>query len=502
VQSRYERTLADLPWHGVSVRLELRVRRFVCLNPECQRAIFAERVPKLAAPYARRTFRFTDTLSAIGLSLGGEAGARTAARLGIQTSPDTLLRVVRATTPTATPTPTVLGVDDWALRRGQHYGTILVDLERHQPIDLLAGRDATTLADWLKQHPGVAVISRDRAGAYADGARQGAPDAVQVADRFHLNKNAREVLEHLLNRQSGVLRQAARNVAPTAPASEVSVPAAHDTIAPDPLAKKRYENRSIAQIARSQEFHRERRAKYEDVQALKKDGYGVNDIRKLLGLHYGTVSRFYYADTYPFIDRAKRGTLVDGFDAYLRERWASGCHDAMQLYQEIRERGYQGSALTLRRYVHAWRKRAPAVVLARSPKPPQPTPRGVAWLMWKAEDKLRQDERRLVEEVLRLSPDVERGLRLANEFRQVFKDRTPDGLTAWMEKVAASGLKEFKDFVTSLRRDEAAVRAAVTSLWSTGQVEGQINRLKVIKRQMFGRAKLDLLKVRVLARSP
>lgn len=502
VQSYYERSLADLPWHGVMVRLVVRVRRFFCPKAECPRVIFAERIPELAAPHARRTLRLTATLQTLGMALGGEGGARTAADLGIRTSPDTLLRVVRAAVPPAPTTPVILGVDDWAIRKGQHYGTIFVDLERHQPIDLVEGRDATTLANWLKDHPGVEVISRDRAGAYADGARQGAPNAEQVADRFHLLKNAREILESLLNRHIEVLRQAAKNVRPEVPTESTPVTPPDEDAAVDTEPRKLYDNRSKAQIVHSQQFHQERRSRYEAVQSLKSEGYGIADIRHILGMHYSTAKRFYDATTYPTLARQKRGTLADTFDAYLRERWAEGCHSAAQLFREIQQRGYRGSALTLRRYVSPWRGKLPQVVRTGSPKPPEPTPRGVAWVMWKKEEKLKPDERSLLEEVLKLSPAIEDGLSLANEFRQLFKERNLDGLTPWMEKAEASGLKEFKNFVTSLRRDEAAVRAAVISPWSNGQVEGQINRVKVIKRQMYGRAKLDLLKARVLPRGP
>jgi transposase len=218
VHSHYRRTVADLPCHDHPVALRLLVRRFRCINPGCPQAIFCERVPKLLDAHARTTARLTDAHRAIGFALGGEAGARLADHLDMPTSPDTLLRRVKGAPDEPVPLPRYLGVDDWAVRKGQRYGTILIDLERGRVIDILPGRDGSALAAWLKEHPGVEVITRDRWSAYAQAASDGAPQALQVADRWHLLKNLREAVQRLLERHAAEVR-AALQEAPAEPAA-------------------------------------------------------------------------------------------------------------------------------------------------------------------------------------------------------------------------------------------------------------------------------------------
>jgi transposase len=496
VHSRYDRAVADLPWESIPVRLRLRVRKFFCPNSECQRRIFCERLPEVITRYAHRTDRLNEALSSIGFALGGRPGAKTATKLGMQTGADSILRRVRgaAARPSCEMKVRALGVDDWALKKGQHYGTILVDLEKRRPIDLLQGREAAPLEEWLKKHPDIEVITRDRAGAYADGARKGAPQAQQIADRWHLLQNANEAFERLIQRQQKIIREAIEKL-PSPQQATASDEAATPAVVQETASEYK---RSRSEREQRQAFHAERKIRYDRVQELKRQGYTITQIKKRFEWSYSQVAGFYHADEYPVIKRGKGRSRLDEFDAYLRERWSSGCHSAGQLYRELREKGYTGSDVTVRRHVQLWRAKDVKTLPPAPKKIAAPGPRSCVWLLLKEVEKLTEEERLVREAVLDASPAVSQGLELVESFREAIGSRSEAKLITWMDAAAESQLHEFKNFVMVLRRDEAAVRAAASSEWSNGQTEGQVNRLKMLKRQMYGRANFDLLRARVL----
>ncbi len=497
VHSQYGRTLRDLSWQGAQVHLQLRTRRFYCRSRDCRRKIFTERFPNLTAAYARQTNRHREIVKRIGYALGGEAGSRLATHLGFDSSPDTILRVVKQDAcPVGGVQVRALGVDDWAWRKGQRYGTILVDLERHQPIDLLPDREAETLEKWLVAHPGVEIISRDRAGAYAEGACRGAPKALQVADRFHILCNLTQTLQRLLERLAVTVRrsqiseaglaQDSSSLSVTADAPTTTMPAA------GPLKLNRHQQQS-------QQRRERRKARYEAVRAAHQRGLTQRAIAREFGLSRKTVRRFLRATEFPEQGPRRHRTALESFREYLEKRWAEGCHNAARLWRELQQQGYTGQRSRVKEFLQPW----------RSPGS-KPTPRSrklpglrlVAFWLAKPVDQRQAAEQRWVQAITKSHPEIATAEVLTQAFRDMVRDRKASDLDAWLDSAEASGIAEFSGFVAGVRRDHAAVVAGIEKPWSNGQVEGQVHRLKLLKRQMYGRSGFLLLRRRVLPFHP
>ena len=493
VHSRYARTVADLPWHDVPVTLRIRIRRFFCDNCSCERVIFAERLPEVAA-YARKTNRLEEAVTLIGLALGGRAGARLAKELGLVASPDTLLRRVRRTPVPDVGEVRVLGVDDWARRKGFAYGTILVNLERRKPIELLPDRQASTLADWLRTHPSIEFISRDRAGSYADGAREGAPRAVQVADRWHLLKNLSEAVERFMGSHHHLVRQAAKNVA-----EMQLIDHWLDTGGSVAMLSSRDEGEKLAR-------RQKRYARYLEVIGLHNRGLSERNIARALSINRATVRKFIHAKSFP--ERALKrsyGSILDSYLPYIHRRWAEGCDNALQLWREIKEKGYGGKVAMVRRYTRRLRailaqltpEQRTQFLVARTTFKAPSSKRAGWWLVKQVED-LSDEQQAFVWQLCCLCPTAKKVRRMAQEFREIVAGQQVEAFERWLDAASCSEVNELEGFARGLSQDYEAVKAALTYEWSSGQVEGQINRLKMIKRQMYGRANLDLLKARFL----
>jgi transposase len=514
IHSHYDRTITDLPWAHIQVRLRARVRKFFCRNRACPRKVFTERFPQFVASSSRRTQRLATEQRQLALEQGGEAAARTAARQGMPLSPRTLLRLVRRTPRAALPTPRILGVDDFAFRKGQTYGTLLVDLELHAPIDMLADRSAASLARWLEQHPGVEIISRDRAPDYIDGATRGAPQAIQVADRFHLLQNLREATQRLLERHQAALRSASASPSTTDAAANSDLPPASTPGAETVTTVPATEPLTRAERVR-QERRASRLARYTEGRALQMQGHGIRAIAGRLGLSRQTVRRILRADQFPEqASRHVRASKLDPHIPYLEQQLLAGNDNARALWRELRDNhGYAGSRTLVSTWVARHRYLCPAEPIVRAPRRGRPpataapasppvrtlSARQAAWLLVRRPDELEVEDGMIVERLCQICPDIQIAYPLVQEFMRIVRERHRDALDSWVCRASTSGIAELLSFASGLRRDHAAVAAALTLPFSNGQVEGQVNRLKLIKRSGYGRAKFDLLRQRVLA---
>jgi transposase len=500
IHSRYGRMVADLPWGPWRVVLHLQVRKFFCTNGRCRRRIFTERLDPLVAPWARRTQRLVHWLVHIAMALGGRAGVRLSRALSLAVSRHTLLRLLRCLPLPGVAPPRVLGVDDWAARKRQTYGTVLIDLERRRPLALLPDREAKTLALWLQAHPGVGVITRDRSRAYADGARQGAPTALQVADRFHLLQNLAEALDQVFNAHGHTLQavnEALRQVPVPPPDGTGAVPVPPPS--PPRIAQK------LAHQRRAQ-----RLVLYQQIWALHRQGWPGQPIATQLSIGKNTVFRYVRASTFPERkQRSDRGrSILTPYTSYLLERWNAGCRDAVRLFRELQPRGYAGSYATVARYTQRLRlaqgqpprQRRPRLMLPAVAEPAARhlTARRATWLVLRRPERQDEHEAAQLAQLQARHPEVAAAIALAQDFAQLVREREPDQLDPWLARAAESPCVPLQRFAKGLRDDYDAVKAGITLPWSNGPVEGHINRLKTLKRQMFGRASLDLLQRRFL----
>uniref|UniRef100_UPI003975E1AC ISL3 family transposase n=1 Tax=Rhodococcus rhodochrous TaxID=1829 RepID=UPI003975E1AC len=482
IHSRYDRTLADAAVGNRPSCLILRVRRFLCPSTECTRRTFAEQVEGLTSAYSRRTPLLRGILERIGLALAGRAGARLAASLGVHVGRSTLLRLVRTLPDPSPNTVEVLGVDDFALRRRHRYGTVLVDMSTHRPVDVLPDRRADTVAEWLSTHPGARVICRDRAGAYAEAARAGAPDAIEVADRWHLWHNLAEAVEKTVAAHHRCLQS------PITPEPDVNRTAVEkQQQAADEMIAARQKNALLTERT-------ERR--FADVTALKGQGLPISAICRELGLARNTVRRFYRAaDVTELLGapRAGRPRLLDEFSEYLHARFNDEQCSASVLYEELRTMGYRGGYTTVRDYVRLLRQAGAAPIRKPVPKVRQIT----SWMLRHPDD-LTDAEQIGLKQVHVGCRHLEATAAHVTAFAEMLTELRGDHLNSWMAAVRADDLPQLHRFVRGLETDHDAVRNGLTLTYSSGAVEGHVNRIKMLKRQMYGRASFDLLRKRIL----
>ena len=505
VHGGYARVVADGAAGGRPVLVVLSVRRFRCPDPSCAKVTFAEQAEGLSARYRRRSVPLLGMLAGFGLELAGRAGARLAGALGIFVHSSTVLRLVMALPdPPVTAAPEVTGVDDFALRKGRVYGTVIADAESGQVMDLLPDREAATLEAWLKARPGTEVICRDRAGAYADGAAAGAPGAIQVADRWHLWHNLGEYVEKAVVAHRGCLTGArdepagAGQDAPSGPQPPDAVPAAAPAAGPDGLRDVHGRERVL--VSRTRERHAA-------VHELLRAGHSQREAAEILGLSRNTVNRF-AREPGPaglLVKATGRDSKLDPFKPWINRRWNEGRTSAAALHAEMTAtQGWTGSVQAVERYVRQFRAADGRTRAGRAPRPapaapPAPKTRQVTrWLLTRPARLDPADQARLAA-VKASCPHLDALAGHVRSFAEMMTCR--QGLLAledWLTRVEADDQPQLHSFANGIRRDQQAVTAGLALPYSSAAMEGNVNKIKMIKRQMYGRAGFPLLRKRVI----
>jgi transposase len=493
VHGGYSRTVADGAVGGRPVLIIVRVLRLCCVNPSCPKVTFAVQADGLTRRYCRRSVPLTQLLTGFGLELAGRAGARLAGRLGIAVHSSTILRLLAAL-PERKPgtAPEILGIDDFALRKGHVYGTVLVNMETGDVVDMLPDRESATVEAWLKGHPGAAVICRDRATGYGEAARAGAPGAVQVADRWHLWHNLAEYADKTVARHHGCLLAAAHAAGSAdsegegEPPPGESCPEPGNQVTPDVLPVAGGQEPRIATRTRE---------RYDDIRARIAGGQSQAEISRATGLDRKTVRRFARAGS---IDEllarsVNRESKLDEVKPYLCRRWNDGVRDAAVLHAELRRQGWNGSVQTVRRYLAPLRKTGAAA----QPPPAVPKTRQITRLLLTRPDRLQASEAAQLEDIRAQCPHLDSLAMHVRAFAEMMANLTGStGLDAWLTAVEADEQPELHSFATGIRNDKEAVVNGLSLPYSSGRVEGTVN--KTVKRQMYGRASFPLLRRRVM----
>lgn len=492
IHSYYRRKPLELPCAGKTVRLLLSVKKFFCRVASCPRKIFTERLPEPVEPSSWLTTRLRTIVQAICTAFNAKGGARLGEQLGIYLSRMTFLHSLHIM-----PTPPVgkvkaVGIDDFAWKRGKRYGTVIVDLQTHRLIDLLPDREAESVKQWLSAHPEIEVVSRDRTGAYAEGAAQGAPQAQQIADRWHLCKNLGDAVETYFVREKIQM--------PALPLPDITPREVAAICVPLPQP-----NAMPCQYA-SQEKREWKQMLVDQVKNMHEQGNSLRTIATHLNLARNTVRRYLSLEgpVQP-TPRTRRLSQLDPFYNYLTQRWNDGCCNAHQLFLELQNKGYHGGETTVRSFIARLRKGLPG--MARPPKQAQKgeqvsasmaSPRELRWLLSKREEDLTPEEKRDLMRLLESSLEVKHVHHLLQTFLQMLRERRPELLNGWMKEARESRIKELISFANGIERDYDAVRAGLTFPWSQGPVEGTVNKIKTHKRIMYGRASFALLRQKLL----
>ncbi len=482
VHSRYQRTIVDLAFGGRNLTLTLLVRKWICPEALCSQHIFAERFPEVVQRYARMTDRLIKALQSTGVLTNGADAAQIASSFGMPTTAKTIIRRVLQLPLPSEGSVHKVGVDEWAWKKGHRYGTILVDLEKRRVVQLLADRSVETSKAWLRKHPEIDLVSRDRGQIFREAATEGAPQAKQVVDRFHLQKNFAEALEKFFRKQERVLKKATGGSTGKAhPAERVAVP------------------EKVSQERRAR--HRQRVSLHKRIWKLYREGYHKEQIAQVVGVSSRSVYRALEQETPPPPRRRSRSSsIVDPYLSYLASRWNQGCHNVVRLYEEIVAQGYTGTRRTLEMRLRPFRPKGARPVSKQTiiwDKPP--SPRGVALMMVRPTQSCTREQTAYLEQLVQSDSTIAVVFTLAQDFGRLL--RKLEGqvrLEQWKAAVRASGIAELIAFVDGLADDAEAVANGCSMTWSNGMVEGFVNKVKWIKRSSYGQAGFPLLQRRVL----
>ncbi len=408
VHSHYERSIADLPCFGAFCELSLLCRRFFCANESCNRTIFCERLGSVAKAYARKSSRLMKSIKHVGFKVASYAATQLCNCLGIATSATALDRYLRSHELQSFETPRVLGIDDWAMCKGRTYGTLLVDLEKQKPIDILEGRDASVLAEWLKDHPKIEIISRDRSGEYALAVNQGALQAIEIADRWHLLKNLREMIERYFQGNTKTIQLAYQKTLELKGGIHV----------PEPNLSSRKE-------LEKQEKRQKRLGRFDEVHKLHQQGFSNSQIAKQLGMSRGTVIKYLASKEFP--EQQARGSRLGKLKPFiqqLNQRFVEGCHNINQLWCDIQEKGYEGKRAMVKRYVHYLKSpsKEQLNVLA-CPRFRKPTPKLLSYALLKPTEFLAKDMQNMFEQLSLIANDFEAFKAKSIAFDKMIKER-------------------------------------------------------------------------------
>jgi transposase len=465
VHSRYLRRLLDLPVGGRRTEMILEARRFFCDASNCQRRVFAERFDDAVGHHARRTVRLDEVVHCLAIALGGRPAATLSRRLNVRVSNDTLLRILRRRSAVEFAPPTIVGIDDWAWKRNHRYGTLLCDLERRRTIALLPNREPASAEAWLTRQPQICIVARDRGGGYAVAARRALPHAVQVADRWHLMENASRAFLDAVGKSMRQIRKA--------------------------IGAARIDPRLLTYAEKLQyEGFQRREETNASILSLSQEGVAIREIVRRTGYSRGVIRKILRGQRSDIF--RTRPSSLDPYLPWLDAQWTDGCRNGLALWRALRERGFRGC----RGVVSEWsarRKRAEkadAGAIGRAP-----SARTIARLLTIGRDQLSRAQTITVAAIERGVAALAEARDILAEFQAIIRRKALPALDAWLDRAARSLIAAFANGII---KDRDAVQAAITSAWSNGQTEGQICKLKLVKRQMYGRGKIDLLQARVI----